>query len=239
MSQKINAKAINTMSIEMLSAYNVATLKVAAIRNKYKALIDAQETKLESIKANRKQAMEEGMDRDEAIVKFATDLVESEITRLETAMKEEIKPENENIKDVLKLVDELFYPAYALYTQNGNIKATGSITLTEGKKQVEYAIPTGKSFNDITADFLKSLGVKYTDDDKAMKKAMSSITVWTSGMMKDNKTGGLKLRTKSDLKNVLVRACIKYFVDNNVLTMSKSGKLSRVEKAEVSEGQDA
>ena len=227
---KINVKTITPVAIANLSDYQVAVIAQVKIRNKYRELLDSAEEELQKIKDARKKALEEGQERDAVIVKYDTTDAEAKITALEVARKNELKPYQESINTVLKMIDKDFYPAYCLYQKTANVNASGDIEIGSGDKVTKYTIGKDKTFMAICREFLRGLGCSYLDNEKDMKKATNAIVVWTSGQKLDNKTGGLKDRTKSDARNVLVRACIKFLVEQGAIKVADDGKITKVEK---------
>lgn len=229
MSKKININEMNAVALENLSAWSVANRVLVTLDDAYKTEKKALENELAKVNSDKDEAIKGGMSVNDAIVKFSRHELDAKIANLEKVHKEQCAPYKQSQKKVQELVSDYLFPAYILYMKTGDDCATGHVEITNKKGEVteSYDIDFNHSFRMVIANFLNNLGIS-TDNATALTKAVDIIKVRISGMQKDSKTGFLKNKNRTPLKDMLIRGTVQYFVfDRHALIMAEDGSLSK------------
>lgn len=229
MSKKINFGAINAESMKKLSTYHVAYLELKNLRESHKAEMDKLEIEENKILENRKNDMEAGIPRDEAISKWSIEDVHAKMRKAEIQYKKDCEPHNKNKKEALGLFPDDLYFAYVLSMQKGDLSAKGTLTIQKKKTSEEHKLD--KSFKTIIADFLDTIGCKNQDNDTALGKFAQIMSVRTAGMVRNSKGEDyIKVKSASQFKELFMLAFLQYtIIDKGVITVNNDGTLSMTE----------
>lgn len=225
---KVNTATITKIGIAQLSDYHKASLAMRVLREKYLSDKKEAEKALSDAKAKRDELVKSGKTEEEAINLVSLAKLYGKLDALKDTFHKDCEPYVKAQNEVVKLVSDNFYPAYVLAMAKGDYAAHGKVTITTGKKSVEYQLDKSASMKAIIRVFVEELGVTNTDNDRAMDKLCKTISVRVGGMKKDSETGLLKVKSKSDMRHLLVRAVIQYLVeDRHALTIAEDGTISK------------
>lgn len=228
MSKKINVSTLSKIGLEELSSYNQATVQIRALRSTYLDDKKKVEKDLEDAKKKRDKLIASGKSVDEAINEAQLATFYIKLESLKARFQTDCKPYNKAQSEILSAIDNNFYPAYVLAEKKGNFAATGSIEIKTGKKSEEYQISKDTTFQAIIRSFIESLGITGTENKTAMDKFVKTISIRIGGMKKDNDSGFLKCRNKSDMKHMLVRGVLQYLAeDRKIVTVNEDGSVTR------------
>ena len=224
MSKSINFGKMSQGTIFNLNNYSKA---VKTLEDMQKQLKIANE-KLAEIQEKRNKAFEEDkLTRDEIIKKYPLSKQQKEVNSIIEAMK----PHKEAMKKATGFVPVGIYEAYKLAMLKGNIRATGSLEVTSGKKSKMVEIKEGFSFKDCVISYVRNFGTDCfeTVTDKNIEKVATTLLLRCSGMRKNNKGTTLSTyKSKQGFHDLFIRVVIDYLVyEKGVLDRAEDGSITR------------
>lgn len=151
--------------------------------------------------------------------------VNQQISDIESKYNPAIQTAKDNLKSVYSYVPNSLFCSYAARIENGKDKA-GRIENGKGE------ITVYETFKEELKVFLKSLKVKYTDNDKAVSKLADPLLIVIGGKLNINK---LNMKTvtaynKRQFSDLLFAGIIQYGLRLCYWTLDESGKLSYNDK---------
>lgn len=223
--QRINFATINTTSMESLSKFNKAHFALKDLREKYKANTTTVETEISMIKDERKKAMENGMSTDEAISKFSIESKLEQLATLKVEYENACRPHKDAQKEAMKWVDSNLYYGYIL-AQKGSLNAKGEISIKKGKST--ETITLEKSYTDMIKDFLVAIGCSKTENENALNKFATTMSIRTSGMIKcNNGDDYVKVKSTSQYNSLFILNFLQFLViERGLLVESEDHTLS-------------
>lgn len=154
MSKKsINFKNMTEQSMNQISSFKTTMVAIAKENITYHVTMKQLDKKLDAIKENRNNDLDQGIDLNDVLVKYPTLDVEKEIKVEILRHKGVIKPLNEELSSTYAFIPENMYDAYVK-------------KIEEGKRGM---------FLDSMSEFLNNLGIEeYTDSQvRALAERMS------------------------------------------------------------------
>lgn len=214
MSNIIKFATINPYSLQCLSDWNVAMSALESLRNTWKAADDALDNELSDVRSG-----ERVMDDAEKLAEIERLL--NEIDALEKKYKQDCRPYNEKKRVALKLISDQMYAAYMVAVSRVSIKATGSVTIHRGKKDVTYTCV--HSFAKQTEIFLRTLGIEGGSELKvdALAEGIASMVGARAGKILDGEY--IKGKSETTFKDMFLRAFIQFaFVNEKAFDVNEN-----------------
>lgn len=154
MSKKsINFKNMTEKAANQINSFKITMIAIARENVAYHAMMKQLENKLETIKGNRNNDLEQGMSENDVVAKYPTLEVEKAINREKLRHEKALAPLKDTLQDTYVFVPEDMYVAYVRKIEDGK---------------------RGNFLNAI-AEFLNRLGIdSFTDAQvRAMAERMS------------------------------------------------------------------
>lgn len=154
MSKKsINFKNMTEQAINQINSFKETMVAVATESVLYSSTMKQLENKLEAIKKNRQNDLDQGMNHNEVISKYSTLKIDKEINAEKLRHKAALKPLNEELNNTYAFIPENMYAAYVRKIEDGK---------------------RGEFLNAIS-EFLTNLGIENSTDSqiRAMAERMS------------------------------------------------------------------
>lgn len=151
--KSINFKKMSEHAMSQINSFKSTMIAIAAENVQYHTTMKQLENKLNAIKENRQNDLDQGMSMNDVIAKYSTLEVDKEISAEKLRHKEALKPLNEELASTYEFIPENMYSAYVRKIEDGK---------------------RGEFLNAISA-FLTNLGIESSTESqiRAMAERMS------------------------------------------------------------------
>ena len=241
MAKHINFKGINKDAMQALSAFVDAEYALRSLKEKYKEESDKIESAISDILEKRNEYLANyPQNGDLARSKFSTVELDAKAKALREKYLDECKPHKTAQGKALKLVSADLYYGYVGFMTSGSDTAKVSCTIQRKNKGalVEEKINLDKSYRDLTTDFLRNLGLDYSESankaqyDRAISKFGAVMVARTSGVVRNNKDFEfIKNKSERQYNTIWVLSFVDYLVNTlemYAIVQNKVGKYQLV-----------
>lgn len=120
MSKKsINFKNMTEKAANQINSFKITMIAIARENVAYHAMMKQLENKLETIKGNRNNDLEQGMSENDVVAKYPTLEVEKAINREKLRHEKALAPLKDTLQDTYVFVPEDMYVAYVRKIEDG------------------------------------------------------------------------------------------------------------------------